>query len=78
MIINPGSIPVRLSPITSLNMPRPGNRLPLFLGEDGIIYALHGEDDPVRPGDLRLGDDGTFHRVSDPSLDDDLSDLELD
>jgi hypothetical protein len=40
---------------------------PLFLGEDGTLYALYGADDPLQAGDLLLGEDGQFYRVPSPA-----------
>ena len=36
----------------------------LFLGEDGTLYGLFGPQDPLREGDLLLGQDGSFYRVA--------------
>lgn len=77
IIVNPGAAPVRLNPIASLRAPyHLGERRQLFLGGDGVIYALHDAEEPIRPGDLLLGEDGAFHRIEAAHLGDDLSDLE--
>ena len=77
MIVNPGAKPVRLVQLGSLNgSTNPVHRPPLFLGDDGIVYALHGADEPLRPGDLLLGEHGAFERIEDPLLADELSDFE--
>ena len=77
IIVNPSSAPVRLNPIASLKTPRLSGVSPsLFLGEDGVIYALHGPEEPIRPGDVLLGADGAFYPVQDSDLSDDLSDLD--
>ena len=77
MIVNPGSAPLRLSPTTPLSGSYGlGQSYSLFLGDDGVVYALHGPEEPVQPGDLRLGTDGAFHWVEDLDLGDDLADLE--
>jgi len=77
MIVNPSSAPLRLSPIASLRgLSGLGQSPSLFLGDDGLIYALHGPEEPVHPGDLLLGADGAFHRIEDVDLGDDLADFE--
>ena len=79
MIVNPGSTPVRLIPLHSLSgLANPIDRPPLFLGEDGIVYALHGVEEPIRPGDLILGEYRAFERINDSNLTDDLSDFEFE
>jgi hypothetical protein len=63
MIVNPGSAPVRLVQLQSMSTPAgERNRPPLFLGDDGIVYALYGAEEPVRLGDLKLGPHGAFER----------------
>jgi hypothetical protein len=78
MIVNPGSTPVRLIPLRTLSgSADPIDRPPLFLGDDGIVYALHGVEEPIRPGDLILGDYRAFEGINDSYLADDLSDFEF-
>ena len=42
----------------------PDQEMPLFLGEDGMLYGLFGPQDPLQEGDLLLGQDGRFYRVA--------------
>jgi hypothetical protein len=64
MIVNPGATPVRLRPIAPLNSAyQPEQRPALFVGDNGVIYALQRPAEPVRPGDLILGADGTLGQV---------------
>jgi hypothetical protein len=79
MIINPGATPIRLVALHSFGgLANPTKRPPLFLGENGIVYALHGAEEPIRSGDLRLGAYGAFESFDVATLADDLSDLEIE
>lgn len=78
MIVNPGSTPVRLVPLHSFRgLAQTTSYPPLFIGENGIVYALHGAEEPVRFGDLLLGEYGAFERFDDTMLGDERSDLEF-
>ena len=77
MIVNPGSMPIRLYAITALNNHQEASPH-LFLGDDGVIYALHGREEPVRPGDFILRSSGECYRADMMNLGDDLADWETE
>jgi len=71
MIVNPGPARAGLWPITPAHDLRQlGRSRTLFLGDDGVVYALYGPEEPVRSGDWQLGSNGRFSRLVEPSSDD--------
>lgn len=83
MIVNPGAPTLQPWPIMRLGTNAASAHPTLFLGDDGVIYALQAPGEPVQVGDMVVGADGTLKRARQPSADgqlgeDDLLDSEED